>query len=276
MTTSFQNFNLDLDNIASVLSLIQGGTDLPSDIARSLGMGHRKVRDMVEWCNHLGLLVERPRSSPQCLTDLGQRLAACDGWANRLPVLDILYASLATKHKIVGGIVNELAYSASLRPSAQFSAQEYRDFLISLAQDANAKVSVLLDRASKFLNAVAQHEGSNQGNLGLGRLKMLSLAKDRSYVKVQPRMPAWQSTAYVLYDSWPQNASRMRISEVVSGRNRFGRIFFLTEPQVMVLLSKLERERAIALEMVADLRQIGPNPSMKAEDFLEMLIHEEG
>jgi hypothetical protein len=67
----------------------------------------------------------------------------------------------------------------------------------------------------------------------------------------------------------------MRIGEVVTGQNRLGRIFFLSEPQVMALLSRLEQERAIALEVIADLRQIGPNPSMKAEDFLEMLIHDQ-
>ena len=67
----------------------------------------------------------------------------------------------------------------------------------------------------------------------------------------------------------------MRIDEVVSGHGSLGRVFFLTEPQVMVLLSKLEQERAIALEVIADLKQIGPNPSMKAEDFLEMLIHDQ-
>jgi len=66
----------------------------------------------------------------------------------------------------------------------------------------------------------------------------------------------------------------VRIKEVVSGQNSLGRIFFLTEPQVMALLSKLEQERALALEVIADLRQIGPNPSMTAEDFLEMLIHD--
>jgi len=63
---------------------------------------------------------------------------------------------------------------------------------------------------------------------------------------------------------------------VVSGPNSLGRIFFLTEPQVMVLLSKLEQERALALEIVADLNQIGLNPAMKAEGFLEMLIHDQG
>jgi hypothetical protein len=45
--------------------------------------------------------------------------------------------------------------------------------------------------------------------------------------------------------------------------------------QVMALLSRLEQERAIALEVVADLNQIGINPTMKAADFLEMLSHDE-
>ncbi|MEA3376690.1 MAG: DUF4007 family protein, partial [Chloroflexota bacterium] len=94
-------------------------------------------------------------------------------------------------------------------------------------------------------------------------------------VRVNSYRPDWRSAAYILYDFWPENTSRMRTEEVVSGQNKLGRIFFLTEPQVMALLSRLEQERAIALEVVADLRQIGLNPSMRAEDFLEMLIHDQ-
>ncbi len=269
MTTPFQNFNLDLTNIANVISLIETDTNVLPEIAASLGMGARKVRDLFEWCHHFGLLVERSRNSPQCLTNLGQCLAVQEGWTNQLPILNILYASLVERHKIINRIVNELAYTASLRFSSQFSMLEYRGFLVSLVPDVvNAKTKVILDRGSTFLNALARSSG-------LGKLDMFSLAEDRSYVKVQSRIPPWQSAAYILYNSWPENVSRVRINEVVSGRNSLGRIFFLTEPQVMVLLSKLEQERAIALEMVADLRQIGPNPSMKAEDFLEMLIHDQ-
>jgi len=268
MTTPFQNFNLDLANIAGILSLISTGTDTLPEIAGDLGMGARKVRDIFEWCYHLGLLVEKSRNSPQCLTNIGQRLAAQESWTNQLPVLDILYASLARKHRIIGRVVNEFAYAASFRILPRFSMQEYDDFLISLVPDVNAKTDVILDRGSKFLNALARPSG-------LGKLDMFSLAKDRSYVEVRPRTLSWQSAAYILYDSWPENTSRMRTSEVINGQNHLGRIFFLTEPQVMALLVKLEQERVIALEVVADLNQIGLNPSMKAEDFLEMLIHDQ-
>ena len=269
MTTAFQNFNLDLTNISSTISLIAIGTNTLPEIAVTLGMGERKVRDLFEWCHHLGLLVEKSRSSPQCLTDLGQRIAAHESWMNQLPILDILYASLVARHKIINRLVNELAHTASLRLSSQFSMQEYRSFLVSLVPDVvDAKPKVVLDRGSKFLNALSRRSG-------LGKLDMFSVAGDRSCVKVQPRLPSWRSAAYILYDSWPENVSRVRISEVISGQSSLGRIFFLTEPQVMVLLSKLEQERAIALEIVADLNQIGPNPSMRAEDFLEMLTHDQ-
>jgi hypothetical protein len=270
VTTPFQNFRLDLGSIANVISLIAIGTNLLPELAATLGMGERKVRDLFEWCHHLGLLVEKSRNAPQCLTNLGYSLSTRQGWLNQLSILDILYASLVARHKIVNRIVNELGYNTSLRFSPQFSMQEYRGFLVSLThQVVDAKAKVVLDRGSTFLNALAQPSG-------FGKLMMFSLAEDRLYVRVQPRFPAWQSAAYILYDSWPENVSRVKISEVVSGPNSLGRIFFLTEPQVMVLLSKLEQERALALEIVADLNQIGLNPAMKAEGFLEMLIHDQG
>lgn len=268
MTTPFQNFNLDLGNVSRLLSLISTGTDLLPEIATALGVGGRKVRDSFEWCQHLGLIVEKSRNSPQSLTALGQCLAGCETWTNRLPILDVLYASLTQRHKIVNRLVNELGYMASLRFSSQFQMQEYKDFLTSLTSEIGARAEVILDRRSKFLNALTEPQG-------LGKLGMFSHAEDRSFVKVRPRIPAWQSAAYILYDSWPENVSRVRISEVISGQNSLGRIFFMTEPQVMVLLSKLEQERIIALEMIADLHQVGRNPAVKVQDFLEMLIHDQ-
>jgi len=268
MTTPLQNFNLDLGNVANTVSLIASDTNLLSGIADNLGMGSRKVRDIFEWCNHLGLLVEKSRNSPQYLTTLGQCLASYEGWTNRLPILDILYYSLVTRHKIIGRIASDFAYTASLRVTPQFSIDEYRNFLISLSSDMDAKPQVILDRGSKFLNALAHPSG-------FGKMGMFSLTTDRSHVSIRPRVPSWKSAAYILYASWPENVSRMRIKEIVSGQNSIGRIFFLTESQVMVLLSKMEQERAIALEIVADLNQIGLNPAMKAEDFLEMLIHDQ-
>jgi len=266
VTTPFQNFNLDLTNIARVLSLIANGTNTLPEIAKTLGMGERKVRDSFEWCHHLGHIEVLYRSLPQSLTTLGRHLVRDQTWTTRLPLLDILYASLTREHKIINQIVNRLAYAASLRFSSQFSLHEYRTLLASLTPDVvDAKPQVILDRSSKYLNALVEPTG-------LGKLGMFFPTNDRSWVSVRSRIPAWQSAAYILYRTWPENVARVRISEVISRQDSLGRIFFLTETQVMVLLSKLEQEHVIALEMIADLHQIGRNPAMKAEGFLEMLL----
>jgi hypothetical protein len=252
-----------------MISLIAGGNDLLPEIAVTLAMGERKVRDLFEWSHHLGLLVERSRNSPQRLTPLGQFLGSRESWANSSSVMEILYASLSAQHKIIGAIVNELGYSASLKFSPSFSMDEYRDFLISLTPAVvDAKPKVVLDRGSKFLNALSSSSG-------LGKLQIFWVNTERSQVRIQPRQPSWQAAAYILYSSWPPDTSRIRINEIVRHQNGLGRIFFLTQSQVLALLSRLERERAIALEMIADLNQIGLNPSMEAQDFLEMLPHDE-
>jgi hypothetical protein len=230
-------------------------------------MGDRKIRDIFEWCNHLGLLERNPRSSPQVLTTLGSRLVGSTGWTNRLPLLDILFTNLVTNHKIINKIVNDLAHDAVLY-ALGFSKQEYRYFLTSLAPTIDAKVEVVLDRSSMFLNALTQPSS-------FGKLEIFSLTEDHLLIKLKGRIPDWRSAAYIFYKSWPENTSRVKISEIINGQNSLGRIFFMTESQVMLLLSKLEQERAIALEIIADLNQVGLNPAMKVEDFLEMLIHDQ-
>jgi hypothetical protein len=91
VTTAFQNFNLDLETVGRVIKIISNDTNILSDIAGELGMGDRKIRDIFEWCNHMGLLERNPRSSPQVLTTLGSRLVNSTDWTSQLPLLDILW-----------------------------------------------------------------------------------------------------------------------------------------------------------------------------------------
>lgn len=264
MTTSFQNFNLDLDIIERVLKIFSNGISSPIDIASELGMGPRKVRDIFEWSNHLELLCKNPSNSKQSLTTLGQKIIGFNGWTNQQIILDILYTNLVRNHGVINQIVNDLAYNSTLGALSKITINDYRAFLSSLAPTFDAKVDVMLDRSSKFLNALVQPSG-------FGNLEIFSLAKDKLSFLVRPKVPAWQSAAYILYSTWPTNVSRLRIDELLRERNSLGRIFFLSEMQILSLFSRLEQERIIALEIIADLNQVGLNPSLRANDLWEMI-----
>jgi len=232
-------------------------------IAEAEGMGQPKVRGLLEWGRHLGV-IELRGDGTYMATPLGRSI---DEIGSRY-LYEILYWKLVKGHRAVRTIVNDFLYSKSRSFSPEFSSEELGRFLQQRSSDlGHPTEGDLKSIYLESLNALSKQLG------GFGTLGMIvSLGDQMETFRINFYRPDWRSAAYIIYDSWPVNTSRMRISEVVSGQNRLGRIFFLTEPQVMVLLSKLEQERAIALEVVADLRQIGLNPSMKAEDFLEMLI----
>ncbi len=235
-------------------------------IAEAEGMGQPKVRGLLEWGRHLGV-IELQENDTYLVTPLGKSISKV-----RIRYLyEILYWELVKGHRVVKIVVNDFLYSKSRLFSPEFSSAELKRFL----QEREADLGHPTERDLKSIYLESLNVLSKQRE-GFGTLEMIVPLNDQTKnFRVNSYRPDWRTAAYILYDSWPENTSRMRIDEVVNGRNSLGRIFFLTEPQVMALLSKLEQERAIALEIVADLKQIGPNPSMKAEDFLEMLIHDQ-
>ena len=265
--TPFQSFRLDLDSVANCVALIRAGINTRRAIAQELGMGEKKVEGIFEWAEFLGLLEDRPRTRAQVLKPLGQKLPEVPGFPGNTQTLEILYAMIVINHPLINGVVNRFAYDVSRQFDPTFDKDIFKRALLNIGQDFDVDPGFLSKRAYIYLDLLTS--SSNFGKLGV----FVKISSET--FRVNSYRPDWRTAAYILYDSWPENTSRMRIDEVVNGRNSLGRIFFLTEPQVMALLSKLEQERAIALEIVADLKQIGPNPSMKAEDFLEMLIHDQ-
>mgnify|MGYP001106455874 CR=1 FL=1 len=265
--TPFQSFRLELTNISDCIELIRKGVNTRRAVAQALGVGEKKAEGIFEWAEFLGLLEDRPRTRAQVLSHLGQELVKVQGLPSNAKTLEILYAMIVLNHPLVNRIINEFAYDMSRRFDPSFDKDTFKRSLLNIGQDFDVDPAFLSKRASIYLDLLTSPSN-------LGRLGILVERADGTFC-VNSYMPDWRSAAYIMYASWPGNTSRIRIDELVSGRNSLGRIFFLTEPQIMALLSKLERERAIALEMIADLDQIGLNPSMEARDFLEMLIHDQ-
>lgn len=67
---------------------------------------------------------------------------------------------------------------------------------------------------------------------------------------------SWRIAGRILYREWPENTSRIRRGEVQRLLARFG------FDNAKVLLAKLDQERWVTWERVADLDQIGLNPRL--------------
>lgn len=229
-------------------------------------LGGEKVRGVREWADDLGLTCQRDQQT--FLSPLGEAALLTRNSPHETKIQEIMYYKLATNEdlEVFGALVNDFLFDVVRTFEQSFGLEEARRRIPELVKtDANPRY--VRGEVSTALNALTNEQG-------VSKLDIVVLT-GRDRYRVNSYRPDWRSAAYIIHDSWPENVSRVHISEVVGDRNGLGRIFFLTEPQVMALLSKLEQERAIALEMVADLTQIGPNPSMKAEDFLEMLVHDQ-
>lgn len=266
--TPFQSFKLNLDTVADCIALISTGIDTRYAIAHEMGMGVKKVEGIFEWAEFLGVIEGRRRTKQQGLTPLGLALTNIPRFSENVPTLEILYAMISLNHPLVNNLVNGFMYDISRQFEPGFDRDQFKTALLNVGQRFNVNPTFLGKRSPIYLDLLSSLAS-------FGRLNVVVGQQHGKSFRVNTHRPDWRSAAYILYDSWPENVSRVRINEVVGGQNSLGRIFFLAEPQVMTLLVKLEQERAIALEIVADLNQIGRNPSMKAQDFLEMLIHDQ-
>lgn len=266
--TPFQSFRLDLSNVVDCASLISIGIDTRRAIAGELGMGEKKVEGIFEWAEFLGVIQSRPRTEPQELTLLGTMMTNSPGFADKGAALEVLYGMISLNHPLLNGIINTFMYDVSRRFEPTFHTDDFKSALLRIGQDFAVSSAFLLKRSGIYLDLLANP--ASFGKLGI----VVNRESDKSF-RVNPRRPDWRSAAYILYESWPENVSRVRTAEVINGHDGLGRLFFLTEPEVMALLARLEQERAVTLEIIADLNQIGLNPAMRAGDFLEMLVNDE-
>ena len=200
---------------------------------------------------------------------LGEILLQARGSSAEIRVYEILYYKLATSHalEVCGALVNLVLFEFSRKFDPTFDLAEIRGRIASLEMTTTAATKWIFGEVNTALNALTSEDA-------LGKLGIVVPLGNSRY-RVNSYRPDWRSAAYILYESWPENVSRVRTAEVINGHDGLGRLFFLTEPEVMALLARLEQERAVTLEQIADLNQIGLNPAMTAGDFLEMLVDDE-
>jgi hypothetical protein len=270
VTVGIRNrFRLNLNLVYKLLEHIPPEGAMPSVIRGYFPeLGDEKVRSVKEWAADLGLVHQNARKV--FLTPLGKAVLLTRGSRIETRIQEILYYKLATcpDLEVFRALVNVILFEVSKRFDPIFDVEDTKKQILTVEMATEAKAKYIQGEVSTSLHTLTNEES-------IGKLTIVVPVSNNRY-RVNSYRPDWRSAAYIIYDSWPKNVSRMKISEVLSGRDSLGRIFFMTEAQVMALLSKLEQERVIALEVVADLNQIGRNPAMKAQDFLEMLIRDEG
>jgi hypothetical protein len=113
------------------------------------------------------------------------------------------------------------------------------------------------------------------GLTGLKSLGLIQKAAGRTnWYGIHPRCPELLIAAYIIYVNWPSHTAKIAISEILSGRNSLGKLFFLTRFQVMSILRELEERGMVKIETAASLDQIGRDSRITPTDILEMIVVE--
>lgn len=154
-----------------------------------------------------------------------------------------------------------------------FSGEDARESIKDHADRFGASLATLKNQVTRHLKTLVHGRGF--GNLGVVRKATVSegtaLRGEYTVTSVEPSPLA---SAYMIYANWPSNTAKVAISEIVSGRNSVGRIFFLNGFRVMSVLRELEDRDLVKIETAAGLDQIGRNPKISLQDILQMIVTE--
>jgi len=252
-----QSFKLDVSQIFRVADLIHSGTVSLQDIGQALAIGQRKVRSLREW-GCMANILEGSRSTTELYPYI-RRLKETGKW---LQVLQLVYYWLCRNNSIMGYVVH--GYGGR----GKFTVEELNKGLIESDVLSDMSEKNIKKGVNVTLNSLTDSQGL--GNLGF----IQKATRGTNWYSVHPQRPDPFVAAYIIYTNWPPNTAKVAIKEIVSGRNGLGRIFFLDEIQVMTILRKLEARGFVKIETVAGLNQIGINPKLTPDDFLDMLINE--
>ncbi len=253
-------FKLDLMLLGKILDAVLGGVTTCEDVARPLGIGEPKVRFFCYWGMVLKLVESKEATEfPYRVTEMYSRLS---GHLTDFSIQQVLYSLACSNHMILSFIVNDFAWGRFAKATFSFSPVELRK-----------EASTALGLSEESLKRqIPIHLGTLTGRNGFGNLGLIK--KRRAEYVLCPLQPDPLVAAHIIYTNWPSHTAKVAISEIVSGRNSVGRLFFLDEMQVMTILRKLEARGFVKIETVAGLNQIGINLKLTPDDFLDMLISE--
>lgn len=254
-------FWLDIPFVFQVARIVDRGVIDEAEVARQLKVGVDKARPFLRWAQLLGLLEEEQSKEANLrTTDLYKILLQLG--KKEQDTLELIYFITCKRHLITAFLVNDVAYP---RRFSGFTREEARYLIEERSQEFKAKLSTLKSQASRHLRGLIHRKGF--GNLGL-------IQKRGTRYSIASFEPNPLIAAYIIYTNWPPNTAKVAISQIVSGSNSVGRIFFLTKFQVISILRELEDRGLVKIETAAGLDQIGRDPHITPEDILEMILAE--
>ena len=253
-------FKLDLKLLGEILDAVLSGASTYRDVAHPLGIGQPKARFFCYWGMVLKLVESKDtRAFPYRVTGMYSRLRE---HLIDFDIQQVLYSLACRNHMILSFVVNDFAWGRFVKAILTFSA-------IELRKEANTALGLSEESLKR---QIPIHLGTLTDRKGFGNLGLIE--KHGAEYVLCPLQPNPLVAAHIIYTNWPSHTAKVAISEIVSGRNSVGRLFFLTKFQVMSILRELEDRGLIKIETAAGLDQIGRDPRITTENILEMIVAE--
>lgn len=261
---SGQRFKVENPLIFKMLSEIQKGVCNIDEIRENLGIGKNKIETYNYYLRIMDLVEYKNKEF--CLTDFGNYILKLVDYPDIYQPL--LYYKLCRGwenggHFYYSRIVNNILYNRYFSAENTIENSEIKDKLLDFKSEYE-KLDV------KLVSLVTKGISSNEGFGYLGILNQES----RSKYTIYSYRPNHLVCTYIIYDRWPKDSTTVSFDSIVYDEYNLGRIFFLTENEVIAIFSKLQQENYIKIEDKAGLRQIAKNPNITTDNILEEILNE--
>ena len=259
---SGQRFRYDINLVVKILDILQNYSkeDIKvKDLAYILKIGVPKVQAFKNYCEICDLIKDKK------LTNFGRYILR---FKDNLDIyLPLLFYKLCRGwdnggHFYYSRIVNNILYDKYYSGDNTIENSEIKEKLMDFKFEYD-KIDV------KLVTLVTTGISSDDG---FGHLGMLTREEKSKFI-INYYKPKPLIAAYIIYDSWPNNVTSISFEKIINDEYSLGRIFLLTEDDIIPILSKLHQDNYIKIEDKAGLKQIVKNSNISADMILEEIYN---
>lgn len=259
---SGQRFRYDINLVVKILDILQNYSkeDIKvKDLAYILKIGVPKVQAFKNYCEICDLIKDKK------LTNFGRYILR---FKDNLDIyLPLLFYKLCRGwdnggHFYYSRIVNNILYDKYYSGDNTIENSEIKEKLMDFKFEYD-KIDV------KLVTLVTTGISSDDG---FGHLGILT-REDKSKFIINYYKPRPLIAAYIIYDIWPKNVTSISFENIIKDEYSLGRIFLLTEDDIIPILSKLHQDNYIKIEDKAGLKQIVKNSNISADMILEEIYN---
>lgn len=259
---SGQRFRYDINLVVKILDILQNYSkeDIKvKDLAYILKIGVPKVQAFKNYCEICDLIKDKK------LTNFGRYILR---FKDNLDIyLPLLFYKLCRGwdnggHFYYSRIVNNILYDKYYSGDNTIENSEIKEKLMDFKFEYD-KIDV------KLVTLVTTGISSDDG---FGHLGMLTREEKSKFI-INYYKPKPLIAAYIIYDSWPNNVTSISFEKIINDEYSLGRIFLLTEDDIIPILSKLHQDNYIKIEDKSGLKQVVKNSNISADMILEEIYN---